>query len=103
MCTRDQPTTLAQYRAHRKTAQMTLTRASNTCAGCGKLLQPFSETTFTAHEFYCYKIFPDRIPERDRETFERELLGEQRSQAAKRGVETRRRNGGKRAPRPLHT
>lgn len=69
------------------------------CAVCSETLQPFSINTFTAHEFECYKAHPDKIPERDREVFERELLGEKRSAAAKRVVETRRQRQGKRAPR----
>lgn len=74
-------------------------RTSDTCAACGLKLSPFSDTTFTAHEFYCYKKHPDRVPPQDKEQFERKLLGEKRSAAAKRGVKTRRRNGGKRAPK----
>jgi hypothetical protein len=75
------------------------TRLNNTCASCGIILQPFNQHTFTAHEFKCYKAHTDRIPRRDLAEFERQLLGERRSEAAKRGVETRRRLKGKRAPR----
>ena len=39
------------------------------------------------------------MPEHHKKQFEHELLGQKRSEAAMRGVETRRRNGGKRAPR----
>lgn len=77
-------------------------RLNNNCATCGLALQPFSEHTFTSHEFHCYKLHPDKIPARDQTEFQHQLLGERRSEAAKRGVETRRRNGGKRAPRRLH-
>jgi hypothetical protein len=69
------------------------------CAVCGRFLRPFDEYTFTAHEFNCYKNHKDKIPAEHMETFRRELAGEARSNAAKRGVETRRKKGGKRAPK----
>lgn len=77
------------------------TRRSNICAGCGKMLRPFSTSVFTAHEYKCYKAHPDKIPSEDKEIFEQTVLGEKRSLSAKKGVETRRRKQGKRAPRPL--
>ncbi len=69
------------------------------CAVCGQFLRPFDEYTFTTHEFKCYKKHRDKIPPDHFEIFRRELAGEMRSEAAKRGVETRRQKGGKRAPR----
>jgi hypothetical protein len=69
------------------------------CAVCGRTLRPFDEYTFTSHEFKCYKSHRDKIPAEHMETFKRELAGEMRSEAAKRGVETRRQRGSKRAPR----
>ncbi len=69
------------------------------CAICECRLQPFDEYTFTAHEFKCYNAHRDKIPEEHMQLFRRELAADMRSQAAKRGVETRRQRGGKRAPR----
>lgn len=74
-------------------------KSTGSCAICGRALQPFSETTFTAHEFMCYRDNPNKIPAEHKARFEHELAGERRSAAAKRGVETRRQNKGKRAPR----
>ena len=68
------------------------------CFVCAAPLFPFSPETLTAHEFRCYEV-SGKCPEHHREAFARELLGKKRSEAAFRGVETRRRNGGKRAPR----
>jgi hypothetical protein len=69
------------------------------CAVCGRTLRPPSEYTFTAHEFKCYKGNKDKIPDEHMETFKKTLAWEMRSEAAKRGVETRRQRGSKRAPR----
>jgi hypothetical protein len=68
------------------------------CAVCGAPLTPWSPETLTAHEFKCYKA-SGKVPEYHKSRFEEVLKGEKRSEAAFRGVETRRRNGGKRAPR----
>ena len=78
----------------------TLSKDRN-CAVCGSPMRPMHPEFIVAHEFKCYKKYPEKVPPWHKVQFERELLGEKRSEAAKRGVETRRRKGGKRAPRPL--
>ena len=45
-------------------------RLNNTCAICGEPLTPYSENTFTAHEFECYKANPERIPTRDLDIYQ---------------------------------
>lgn len=74
--------------------------ACRRCPGCGIELIPHGAAIsgLTAHEFRCLKEHPDKIPAEKQEVFNRELAHERRSQAAFRSVETRRRNGGKRAP-----
>lgn len=72
-----------------------------TCFGCGAQLAPFAETTYTAHEFKCGKRHPELIPAEWLDVHNNTIAWERRSAAAKRGVETRRANGGKRAPRKL--
>jgi len=53
-------------------------RISNRCAICGAKLTPFTQNSFTAHEFRCYKAAPERIPERDKEKFNAILSEEKR-------------------------
>lgn len=69
------------------------------CFACGARLTPHSPNTYTSHEFKCGKLHPELIPERFLAEHESTLKWEKRSAAAKRGVETRRAQGGKRAPR----
>ena len=68
------------------------TRISNNCAICGTQLRQFTEHTFTAHEFNCYKREPDRVPERDKEEFKELLQWEARSIRAKSAAAKRRRS-----------
>ena len=49
---------------------MTWKRLNNTCAICGAELTPYSEATFTEHEFECYRANPERIPPRDLEIYQ---------------------------------
>lgn len=70
------------------------------CFACGAQLYPSSRETWTSHEFHCAKAHPEiPVPTEFVRTHEQTLVWERRSAAAKRGVETRRRKGGKRAPR----
>ncbi|SRR5258706_5286847 len=71
------------------------------CAVCCANLTSRDPNTLTAHEFKCFKSNRALIPVHMRDKFIATLAWEKRSEAAKRGVETRRRNGGKRAPRKL--
>lgn len=72
---------------------------TRSCPVCHTTVMPFSHDTLTAHEFRCFKARPELVPEAQRARFENTLVRERRSAAAFRGVETRRANGGKRAPR----
>jgi hypothetical protein len=61
------------------------------CAVCTAPLTPFSPETLTAHEFGCYKV-SGKTPQHHAEAFAATLKWEKRSLAAKRGLQTRRRN-----------
>lgn len=76
-------------------------KVTKVCNVCSANLYPDDPHTLTAHEFKCYKLNRAAMPAYLKTSFNECLIGEKRSEAAKRGVETRRRNGGKRAPRPL--
>lgn len=68
--------------------------ARRTCFGCHCELAPFSNETYTMHEFECGKKYPSRVPRRWAEHHQRELEREQRSKASFRNVATRRLNAG---------
>ena len=69
------------------------------CAVCGAVMTPMHPQFMVAHEYKCYVARPDLVPPEHKAQFDAQVLGDKRSAAAKRGVETRRRLGGKRAPR----
>ncbi len=60
------------------------------CAVCGTIVTPWSADTITAHETNCYLTHPDKIPAEHREHHAGYLLHKSRSEAAMRGVATRR-------------
>lgn len=61
------------------------------CFACGAHLTPFTEGTWTSHEFNCAKKHPERtVPAQFAKVHAETLVWEKRSEAAKRGAATRR-------------